>query len=286
MQTLNDHQISMPIAELIETSKIHLDVLPDSQSLHKNFARTIADEIKTNNQAGHPTRLILPVGPILQYPMLVDICNKERISWRQVYTFNMDDYCDWQGRPLPNDHPLSFAGFMHRVVFDRLDDELRIPSNQIFFPNPMHLDRISEEIARVGGIDTCYGGIGYHGHVAFNEPPVSRWFSPSIEEFRNSLTRVVPLAPDSVIMNSIRNIGGDSTHFPLMGVTLGMRDILSAKRLRMYCPGGAWQRHIVRMACFGDEDVDYPVTLMQDPPDYILVTDEQTATAPMPSLGL
>jgi len=175
---------------------------------------------------------------------------------------------------------------MRRVLFEQLDDNLRIPEDQVHFPNPLRLDDISKAIGAVGGVDTCYGGIGYHGHVAFNEPEISRWYRPSIDEFRNSKTRVVQLAPDSIVMNSIRNTGGDSTHFPPLGVTLGMSDILAARRIRMYCPGGAWQRHAVRIACLGEEDVDYPVTLLQNHSDYVLYTDMETAAPIIPNLGL
>jgi glucosamine-6-phosphate deaminase len=211
----------------------------------------------------------------------VELCNRERISWRSVHTFNMDEYCDWQGRWLPAEHPLSFRGFMRREVFARLDPDLRIPEDQAHFPDPLNLDRIREEIEAVGGIDTCYGGLGYHGHVAFNEPPFSRWYKVSTAAFKASLPRVVPLAPDTVVMNSIRNTGGNPANFPAMGVTLGLGDILAARRIRMYCAGGAWQRHVARVAMFGEETVEYPATLLQGHPDYELLLDVETAQPPV-----
>ncbi|MGD2041755.1 MAG: glucosamine-6-phosphate isomerase, partial [Anaerolineae bacterium] len=232
-----------------------------------------------------PTRLILPVGPVDHYPHLVEICNRERISWQQVYAFHMDDYLDWQGRPLPLDHPLSFEGFMRRTVYDRLDGALRIPEDQILFPDPRHLERISQRIAEVGGVDTCYGGVGYHGHLAFNEPPVSRWYKLTPEEFRASITRIVALAPETVVMNSIRSTGGNPAALPPLAVTLGLADILAARRLRLYCQGGAWQRTVLRIALLGDEDVDYPVTLAQNHPDYVVITTRHTAEPPMPEIS-
>ena len=267
--------------DLPQRSRVHVEILPDPASLFAQFARSLADEIKANNQTGQPTRLILPVGPVGQYPILAEICNRERISWRNTHTFNMDEYCDWQGRWIPIEHPLSFRGIMQRVLFDRLDPELRIPEAQSHFPDPLNLDRISQDIQAVGGIDTCYGGIGYHGHIAFNEPPISRWYQISVEEFRRSITRVVPLAEDTIVMNSIRNTGGNPRNFPPMGVTLGMADILAARRMRMYCPGGMWQRHAVRVALFGEVSVEYPATLLQEHPDYILYLDEETAKPPV-----
>ncbi len=276
MSTTDDY-LTIPIEDFPHRSRLKVEVLPDPASLFEHFARSLADEIQANNAAGRPNRLILPVGPVGQYPRLVEICNRERIHWQNTHTFNMDEYCDWQGRWIPADHPLSFRRLMRQQVFERLDPELRIPAGQTHFPDPLHLDQISEDIQAVGGIDTCYGGIGYHGHIAFNEPPISRWHTVSLEEFRQSKTRVLPLADDSIVMNSIRNTGGNPLNFPPMGVTLGMADILAARRIRIYCPGGVWQRHAVRMALFGEPCVEYPATLLQTHPDCILYVDPVTA---------
>jgi glucosamine-6-phosphate deaminase len=280
-----EYLLSIPADELAQASKVRLQILTDLESLYLHFARSIADEIKANNRSGVPTRLILPVGPIGQYPLLVQICNQEGVSWQNVHTFNMDDYLDWQGRPLPLEHPLSFEGYMRRELFGRLDPALRIPDKQIHFPSPMKLDEISSKIVEIGGIDTCYGGIGLHGHLAFNEPSISRWYKLTPDKFRQSLTRIVHLAPETVVMNSIRATDGNMAALPPMAVTLGMRDILAARRLRLYCQGGAWQRTILRIALLGDEDVDYPVTLAQDHPDYVIITDENTAKAPARSIA-
>jgi glucosamine-6-phosphate deaminase len=272
----------IPAAELAQVSKVALKILPDLPALYQHFARSIADEIQENNRLGKPTRLILPVGPLEQYPVLVEICNRERISWKNVYTFNMDEYCDWQGRAIPATHPLSFRGFIQKNLFERLEPDIRIPATQIHFPDPLRLDWIGERIQAVGGIDTCYGGIGYHGHVAFNEAPISRWFQLTVDQFRNSLTRLVQLEPETIVMNSIRSSGGNPAAMPPMAVTLGMQDIFNARRIRLYCQGGSWQRTVLRIAVMGEESVGYPVTLLQRHPDYAIITDENTAVPPIP----
>lgn len=280
-----DAYLTLPVAELPKNSKVRLEILPHLDALYLHFARSIADEIKSNNQAGRPTRLILPVGPVGQFPMLARICNQERISWQNVFTFNMDEYCDWQGRLVPMDHPLSFRGHIRHALFEQLDQELRIPDEQIHFPDPLNLDWISQRIDALGGIDTCYGGIGYHGHVAFNEPPISRWYKLTPEQFRNSLTRIVSLAPETIVMNSIRATGGNPAALPPMAITLGMRDILDARRIRLYCQGGAWQRTVLRIALMGAEDVDYPVTLLQGHSDYAIVATQDTVLPPSPGVA-
>lgn len=281
---ISDHHLLLPASELEKASKIHLSLLKNSEDLLQYMARSIADEIGANNRAGSPTRLILPVGPVGQYPILVRICNAERISWKNVFTFNMDEYCDWQGRVVPLQHPLSFRAYMKRAVFDRLDDDLRIPADHIHFPDPSALDSISERIQQAGGIDVCYGGIGYHGHIAFNEPPLFSWTKPTADEYRQSLTRIVPLNPDTVVMNSTWNTGGNPAKIPPMAVTLGMKDIQESRCIRLFCSGGGWQRTVLRMALFGEEDVDYPVTLLRNHPDYSIYADIDTAQPPVQSI--
>jgi len=272
--------LSIPKEKLAEASKVGVEILPDKQSLYQHFARSIADEIKANNTQGRPTRIILPVGPTPQYPILAGISNEERISWENVYTFNMDEYLDWQGRPVPLTHPMSFEGYMRRNLFDRLDPKIRIPEDHICFPHPFRIDEISNRIAEVGGIDTCYGGIGYHGHIAFNEPPLSRWYKISAEEFKNSKTRVLHLADDTFVVNSFCGAGGNSAAIPPMAVTIGMKDILSSSRIRLYCDGGDWQKTVFRIALLGEVSVDYPVTFVQEHPDCIIYADAYTAEAP------
>jgi glucosamine-6-phosphate deaminase len=269
--------MTLQVEELRRRARIPFQLLPDIPALLTHLANSIADEIRARNKRGEPTRLILPVGPVAHYRTLVDISNRERISWKNVYTFNMDEFLDWQGRPLAVTHPLSFEGYMRREVFSRLDEEIRIPGDHCFFPNPFRIDEVSERIQDVGGIDCCYGGIGYHGHVAFNEPPISRWHRVSIETLRNSLTRVIVLGDDSVVVQSIHSSGGNSAAIPPMAVTLGMRDILASRKIRLYCAAGERHRAVFRIAVAGEVTTDYPVTLVQGHPDAEVLTDAATA---------
>ena len=278
-------------AELNAHSPLPLTILPDLPTLFSHFARSILDEIAANNAAQRPTRLILPVGPVGQYPLLAEMSVRQKISWRTVHVFLMDEYCDWQGRRIDHTHPLSFLGFAKRELFEKLPAELAMPAAQLHVPDPAQIDRISEEIQKIGGIDSCYGGVGIHGHIAFNEPPISRWFKVSAAEFKASKTRLVQLAPETMVMNASRGASGDFSALPPMAVTLGMADILGARRIRLYCQGGVWQRAVLRLALFGSpgsadgEDVDFPVTLLRSHPDLALVSDEVTAQPPIPKMA-
>lgn len=266
-----------PIEELRKRARVRFRIVENHASLIHDFATSIAEEIRMRNNQGLPTRLILPVGPVAQYAELVTLCNRERISWKDVFIFNMDEFLDWQGRPLPIEHPLSFEGYMRRNVFEKLDADIRIPKDQIVFPHPFRIDEASEAITKAGGIDCCYGGIGYHGHIAFNEPPISRWRTCSIAELRRSLTRVVELGDDSIVVQSIHSSGGNSAAIPPMAVTLGMRDILASRKIRLYCAAGERHRAVFRITVAGEESVYYPSTLVQGHPDAEVITDEATA---------
>ena len=283
----------IPADALATRSPVPLTILPDLNALNQHFARAIADEIAANNAANRPTRLILPVGPVGHFPILAQICTQEEIAWRDVHAFFMDEYCDWQGRLIAADHPLSFRGFARRMLFDQLPPDLAIPSSQLHFPDPTHIDQISADMAAIGGIDTCYGGIGIHGHIAFNEPPISRWFQLTPAEFKQSQTRLVQLAPETVVMNASRAASGNFAALPPMAVTLGLADILAARRIRLYRQGGVWQRTALRMALFGSpdanddsgEDVNYPVTLLRAHPDFAIITEHETAQPPLAQMA-
>ncbi|MGL4651804.1 MAG: 6-phosphogluconolactonase [Caldilineaceae bacterium] len=277
--------------ELAARSPVAVRVLADGDALHADLAEQIAGEIAANNATASPSRLILPVGPVRQYPLLAQICNQRRIDWGACHLFLMDEYCDWQGRRVAPEHPLSFNGFFLRELVQRLDPDLRPPMAQLYLPDPRRLDDVSESMAALGGIDTCYGGIGIHGHVAFNEPPLGLWRQISAEEFRNSAPRLLSLNPETVVMNASRGAAGFLPALPPMAVTLGMREVAGARRIRLYCQGGVWQRAILRIALFGSptsapdsvadfaagEDVRYPVTLLRSHPDLALTTDMTTA---------
>ena len=113
--------------------------------------------------------------------------------------------------------------------------------------------------------------------MAFNEPPISRWHKVSLEELRESLTRVVSLDDDSIVVQSIGSAGGDSAAIPPMAVTLGMKDILASRKIRLYLAGGERHRAIFRIAVAGEVSIDYPATLVQGHPDAQVLTDEATA---------
>ncbi|WP_324716055.1 hypothetical protein U7230_11910 [Carboxydochorda subterranea] len=261
-------------------ARIRLQILPTPEDVHRHFAQSVFDEIAANNREGRPTRLIVPCGPREPIPILARMVNERRLSLRNVHLFHMDEHLDWQGRPYPLDSPWSFEGWWRRHFYDVVDPELNVPESQRHFPSPYDLDGMARAIDAAGGIDTAYGGIGFHGHIAYNEPPLAPWPVVSAEQFRQSTTRIVSLNVDTIIAMAQREAGGAVQLVPTMAITLGMREILAARRIRLYSTTGAWKQTALRIALFGPVTVEYPVTFLQEHPDALIVVDRATAEPP------
>lgn len=261
--------------ELVERADGRLTVLESLDDLHAHFAESIASVVRRNNDAGSPTVLIVPYGPTGQYPLLRDIINRDRISLAQSTLFFMDEYADASGRAVAANHPTSFRGGI-AWFWDSLDAELRPDPANVIFPDEQNIDRLDNMIESAGGIEVCFGGVGIHGHVAFNEP------EPGV---RDSGSRRVRLNDFTVTMNAIRShVGGDLDNFPKFALTLGMRQCLSARQIRLYCrndvPGLDWANTVLRLAVLGTPGDDYPVTWIREHPDWQVITDRNTASPP------
>jgi len=113
----------------------------------------------------------------------------------------------------------------------------------------MDIGAVDRAIRRWGGVDVAFAGIGLNGHVACNEPPAASecWTD---ESFARSPTRVVKLAETTKATNSIFGTGGDLGRVPDFAVTIGMKEILGARRVHVFLDW-RWQRFVFRRALLG-----------------------------------
>ena len=272
--------LAIPPDELAARSQLELTIVDSRADLYRNFAQEMFDEMAEAGRAGVELSLIVPVGPKGHYRLLAEMVNTSRLSLAHVTFFGMDNWLDWQARPLPLEHPFSLEGFFDREFIALIDDDLRPPVENVMFPSPFELDRPAAEIARRGGVATTYGGFGFQGHIAFNESPATRWTPVTVEQLRDSTTRVLPIAVDTIIAHAQRSLGGNVFGIPPMAITLGMRELLGARRIRLYTDGGAWKQTILRILLFAEPTVDYPVTLVHGHPDVRVVVDAESAACP------
>ena len=253
----------------------HLKVFNDCDEIHQQLADDMISFIKSQNIKGKPSRFIVPVGPVGQYPIFLNIVETERISLKNCYFFYMDENADNLGHALPAAHPLSFEGEMRKLWLNDIDPELAIPEEQLFFPNENNINFLAKKIEEVGGIDICFGGIGIHGHIAFNEP------EPEVE---SSDPRMVYLNDFTTTINAIRaGVGGNLEGFPKKAFTLGMKQILNARQIRLACRNGIvldWANTVLRLVLLGTPGSDYPCTFINQHKDFKIYTDKDTIQQP------
>lgn len=290
--------LRIPVDEFLITYASRIQVTENLQQLYQVFAELLAQEIEGNNRNDRPTRIILPVGPTGQYPILLGIIVESKLSLKNCHLFFMDEYCYDDGRPLGIEHPLGFRSTMESLLFGPLEKqapELMIPREHIHFPNPEHPGKTQEKIDAVGGVDTCYGGIGIHGHVAFNEPE---------EGVEHSDTRVLRTNLATKTINMIRSdCGGFFGDYPEVAVTIGMRQILACPRIVLFPRNDIWNSDglplqyanvVTRLAAAGGRGAtpggDYPVTFCgaQEPGNPVrtlkIYTTKDTIDSPRTSI--
>jgi 6-phosphogluconolactonase/glucosamine-6-phosphate isomerase/deaminase len=160
----------------VTPSKARFLVFDEANRMGITQAREIAAIIRTNDAAGVVTTLITPTGstPIPVYDELARMHREEGLSFRNVHTFNMDEY--YVGPGYPGDwskHPQSYRRFMEDHFFSKID----IPTANIHFlngqaPDPFkEAERYEQEFRQWAphGVHLGFGGVGSKGHVAFNE---------------------------------------------------------------------------------------------------------------------
>jgi glucosamine-6-phosphate deaminase len=272
--------LAIPPDELAARSPLELTILDTRADLYRHFAQEMFDEIAAARGAGEELSLVVPVGPKGHYGLLAEMINESGLGLDHVTFFGMDNWLDWQGRPLPLEHAFSLEGYFSRSFLALIDEGLRPAAENVIFPSPFELDRPAAEIARRGGVATTYGGFGFQGHIAFNESPSTRWTPITVEQLRDSTTRVLPIAVDTIIAHSQRSLGGNVFGIPPMAITLGMRELLGARRIRLYTDGGPWKQTILRILLFAEPTTDYPVTLVHGHADVRVVVDAESAACP------
>jgi glucosamine-6-phosphate deaminase len=269
--------LNVPPDELGRGQPVRVRVVEDAAALAEDMARVMLEVIRRARAEGRGATLIVPVGPVDQYPVLARLVNESGLSCRDTVFINMDEYLTDQDGWVPEDHPLSFRGFMARHFYGRLDPALAPPPENRVFPDPRSPAAVGRLIDSRGGVDACFGGIGINGHIAFNEPP-EPGEDCSPEEFAARPTRALDLARETRTINSV-TVGGEIGIIPRRCVTVGMREILAARQLRFYC-NRLWQSAVVRRVLHGPVTPACPASFLRSHPDAALTVTSFVAAVP------
>ena len=201
--------------------------------------------------------------PLNIYRQLVRIYESSELSFRDVVTFNLDEYIG-----LEPDHPQSYRSYMNRELFSKVD----IVTTNTHLPavgpeqNPRLVgDRYEEMIESVGGIDLQILGVGRNGHIGFNEPGSSL----------ASRTRIKTLTESTVADNG-RLFAPDEFQ-PQLAMTMGIRSILDARRVILFATGEQ-KANAIRLAVEGPLTASCPASSLQMHERATFILDEAAAS--------
>lgn len=148
-------------------------VWTSAHEFYAAFARDMTNRVLAGFLKKTDVWMIAPTGPVPQWAIFAQNLNEygqllKDFTLRHVHIVMMDDYADPQGRTPTVDVEGSFQNTIRENFWDRLDEEIRMPWEQLVFPTEGLVEQIPQMIVKGGGIvDVVYGGIGWGLHFAF-----------------------------------------------------------------------------------------------------------------------
>ena len=246
--------------------RIHTVIFNDKENAEILVAEEIKNLIEKNNKKGKKTVLGLATGssPLGVYKKLIDLHKKEQFTFKNVITFNLDEYYG-----LKKDHKESYHHFMDEKLFKHIDinrNNIHIPDGEL---DKKSIDKFCKDyekkIKSCGGIDIQILGIGANGHIGFNEPGSNL----------NSVTRLVKLdyktRKDARLnFNGIKNV-------PTSAITTGIKTILSSRRIILIAWGQA-KAEAIKNSVESRQNVKVPASLLQLHENVTFILDKSSSS--------
>ena len=245
--------------------KIPVKIYPDLKAGSKAVAKQIADLIREKQKKKEKAVLGLSTGstPKTLYAELVRIHKEEKLSFKNVITFNLDEYY-----PISNDALQSYNRFMRVNLFNHVDIDAKnthIPNGSIKKEDIKdHCRQYEKMIEDAGGIDLQILGIGNNGHIGFNEPGSSV----------HSKTRLITLDNSTRIANAYEF--ANISEVPRLAITMGIGEIMKAKKIILLA-WGPGKAAVIKNAVEEDDTEHVPASLLQNHDDVTFVIDEAAA---------
>ena len=256
-----------PYQEELRFEKIHTIIHGDSDEASLSVANEIASLIKQKQEQGTKAVLGLATGstPVKVYDYLVQFHKEGRLSFKNVITFNLDEYF-----PMEPDSIHSYVRFMNEHLFDHIDIEphnIHIPDGNLSMEEVRkYCEDYEEKIKNVGGIDIQVLGIGRTGHIGFNEPGSTL----------SSKTRLIRL--DRVTrLDAASDFFGEE-NVPKRAITMGVGTIMNARKIILMA-WGEGKSNIIQQAVEGEIKESVPATFLQHHENCDFVLDEAAASS-------
>lgn len=245
--------------------KIHNVIFENSLQGSKAVAQEIANLIREKQKQGLPCVLGLATGssPVKVYEELVRMHREEGLSFKNVITFNLDEYY-----PMEKENVQSYWHFMHEHLFNHIDIDkknINIPDGMVSQEKlEQYCLSYDKKIQQAGGLDFQLLGIGRTGHIGFNEPG----------SHLNSGTRVITL--DHLTRADAASAFHGLGNVPKKAITMGVQSVLAAKRIVLLAWGGS-KSDVVKKAIEGLISSEVPATYLQMHKNATFVLDEESS---------
>jgi glucosamine-6-phosphate deaminase len=244
------------------------------------MARELVEAIEQANSRGEELRAVIPCGPSSWYAPFTNLINARKTSLDRFIVYHMDECLDWQGREIPRSHPYSFRGFMEQHFYGPVAPSLAVPEHNRYWLTPATLERVRAQI-QAQPPHLTYGGWGQDGHIAYNQARRHPYSAITLEELATSSVRIQENNWDTILALAQRTFGAAWQFVPPMSITLGMRECLSARKIRLFSDTGAWKQTALRVALFSQPTSEYPMTMLQTHADALITATVDTASHPI-----
>jgi len=252
--------------EATRYEKVHNVIFQDSKQGSLQVASEISNLVREKANKDQKCVLGLATGssPIRVYEELVRMHREEGLSFKNVVTFNLDEY-----HPMERSNIQSYHYFMHQHLFDHIDiasENIHIPDGMVSFQEAQeYCKEYERKIEEAGGLDFQLLGIGRTGHIGFNEPG----------SHYNSATRDITL--DYVTRIDAASSFKGLENVPRKAITMGIGTIKKAKRIVLL----AWGQNkasVIRKTIEGDISSEVPATYLQEHANTTFVLDKEAAS--------
>ncbi len=203
------------------------------------------------------------------YEILAEMFNDGKADLSGLQTWNLDEYAVDEHRAVPHDHPLSYWKYMHENLFNRFQPERNFRECQAHFPDPSDPGKFDRELSAAGELDLQLLGIGFNGHIAFNEPVDPSQIS--VKDYAELPTRVLPLTKETIDQNTKITAKGDSSLVPRFAATTGMKPILKSKRELLLACFAEQEAPLRRMIGGKAPTPALPASYLLEHPDFRLI---------------
>jgi len=243
--------------------KLEIDV-------HVNFSIDLFHRIQMSDGKDEKLVVILPSPENAVFRSVVENLNKFRVSCRNVHVFFLYEYANEKGQVAPWVSPFSRSGHFMKYFYNRLEEHLRMPMEQIHFFTAENVNTYSDELAALGGADVAYTALTWGGGIGAIDP--ESFPAETMEEFQAMGSRLVTPMAETIAHDSLRGMfgcSGDIANVPPCAATVGPKDLMAAKEwidveYLVGCGGNpAHQKFPLQLALFGPVCPKNPGSMMR-----------------------